>query len=66
MTTLPSPFGSRKLGWARSRMMCGRILIWRSSAPWKVSSRVIPSIVGSDQVWSKTKLPRAYQMGLPS
>ena len=35
------------------------------SVPRKVSSRVMPSIVGSDQVWSKTKLPSAYQIGLP-
>ena len=65
MTTLPSPAGSRKLGCALSRMMCGRIRTWASSLPRNVSSRVIPSIVGSDQVWSKMKLPRAYQIGLP-
>ena len=27
-TALPSPAGSRKLGWARSRIRCGRIRAW--------------------------------------
>ena len=31
MTTLPSPAGSRKFGWALSRMMCGRIRAWTRS-----------------------------------
>ena len=30
MTTRPSPAGSRKFGWALSRMMCGRIRAWTS------------------------------------
>src|SRR5688500_17147319 len=66
ITTLAEPLGSMQLGWALVRMLCGRIRAGRSSAAWNVSSSVMPSIVSSDQVWSKMKLPHAYQMGLPS
>src|SRR5436190_10512208 len=65
ITTRPSPAGSRKFGWALSRMMCGWMWTWTRVVPRNVSSSVMPSIVGSDQVWSNTKLPSAYQMGLP-
>ena len=58
--------GSMKFGCALSRIRCGRIRAWTRSVPSERELEGHPlHRRDSDHVWSNTKLPSAYQIGLP-